>query len=85
MTHARNRARLGGVTSKQKTAIAALVCAAIVAISAMFAPNVVCQPDPKLIEDALGGESSGSAPGPDLAKPSPDLGSGSSESGSTGG
>jgi hypothetical protein len=56
------------VTPKQKTAIAALVCAAIVAISAMFAPNVVCQPDPQLIEDALGGEveSSGAAPGPDL-------------------
>lgn len=64
------------MSSKQKTAIAALICASIVAVSAMFAPNVKCEPDQQLIEDALGGDSSTSAP----AAPKPDLGDDSSSS-----
>jgi hypothetical protein len=69
------------VTPKQKTAIVALVVSAIVAVSAMFAPNIKCQPDPQLIEDALGGDSSTSGPGPDLATFPPDLGAPSDSSG----
>jgi hypothetical protein len=66
------------VTPKQKTAIAALLLSAIVAISAMFAPNVKCSPPSQdVIEDALGGES-----GPAAPAPSPDAGSGESSSSS---
>jgi hypothetical protein len=74
------------VSPKQKTAIAALVVSAIVAVSAMFAPNTApkCQPDPQLVEDAFGGDSSTSGPGPDLATSPPDLGAGSSSDSSGG-
>lgn len=64
------------MTSKQKTAIAALIVSALVAVSAMLAPGVKCEPDPQLIEDALGGESSSTS--------APDLGDGSSGSDSSG-
>lgn len=58
------------MTPKQKTAIAALVVSALVAVSAMFAPGVKCEPDQTLIEDALGGENS-SGPGPDVPAEQP--------------
>ena len=65
------------MSSKQKTAIAALILSAIIAISAMFGPNVKCEPDQAMIEDALGGDSSTSAP----AAPKPDAGGSSDTSG----
>lgn len=65
------------MTPKQKRAVAALVVSAIVAASALLAPGVRCAPpDPALIEDALGGESSsGSDPAGSAEAPALDLGS----------
>jgi hypothetical protein len=59
---------------KQKTAIAALVAAAIVAISAVILPGVNCEPNPQIVEDALGGESSSGA-APDLGSAVPPIAS----------
>lgn len=66
---------------KQKRAVAALIVAALVAAAALFAPGAKCEPDQSLIEDALGGASSGAAPGPDVPAEQPATPSESASSG----